>query len=463
MVNLFDLRDELTHAIKSAQDIMKRVETDGRSLTEDEQKEFDGIQEEVVRLEKAITRGEETNKRREISIKNVETLKEGNGRKTDPMPPDSTRNVEGDGEERALISQHAAPLSSLKAFKGPDAQKDAGAVGKWLRATFYGDLRAKQWCKTYGERLRGADLRAQEIGVNTAGGFLVPAPLETAIINLREMYGVFRRECRAIPMADSTLTIPRKTSGLTANFTAESIAATESDLVFDNVGLVAKKLAVITRISSEMSEDAVVDIADMVAEAMAEAFALKEDQCGFSGTGAQTFAGIVGLETAVLDVNNTACKVAVSGIDTMAEISTTHLTQVMGKLPIFARLGAKWFCSNTFADVVFGRLAAAAGGNTIQTIAGAFAQAFLGFPIVLSTLLEQSTGTVNGTPYCFFGDLRKAATMGDRRTITVTTAEQRYFVEDQIAIKATERFDINIHDLGDNTTAGPITTLIGTT
>jgi HK97 family phage major capsid protein len=51
--------------------------------------------------------------------------------------------------------------------------------------------------------------------------------------------------------------------------------------------------------------------------------------------------------------------------------------------------------------------------------------------------------------------------MGERRGITVKTSEERYFEYDQIAIQATERVDINVHDVGDATTAGPIVALIG--
>jgi HK97 family phage major capsid protein len=60
-----------------------------------------------------------------------------------------------------------------------------------------------------------------------------------------------------------------------------------------------------------------------------------------------------------------------------------------------------------------------------------------------------------------FGDLSLAATLGDRRQITVGLSQDRYFVEDQIGIKATQRYDINVHDLGDTSDAGPLVALYG--
>ena len=60
-----------------------------------------------------------------------------------------------------------------------------------------------------------------------------------------------------------------------------------------------------------------------------------------------------------------------------------------------------------------------------------------------------------------FGDIAMAATFGDRRGMTVARSTEYKFAEDQIAIKATERFDINIHDIGDTTNAGPVVALMG--
>jgi HK97 family phage major capsid protein len=116
-------------------------------------------------------------------------------------------------------------------------------------------------------------------------------------------------------------------------------------------------------------------------------------------------------------------------------------------------------------SVVFDRLASAAGGNTMEIIAGAPRAAYLGHEIVTSQVLPIGTlATVyNGLLMLMFGDLRKAAVFGDRREITIALSTDVHFAEDEIAIKATERFDISVHDLGDGTTAGPLVALKGLT
>ena len=49
-----------------------------------------------------------------------------------------------------------------------------------------------------------------------------------------------------------------------------------------------------------------------------------------------------------------------------------------------------------------------------------------------------------------FGDLTLAASFGDRRqtTIQISDAALNAFEQDELAIRGTERFDINVHDLG---------------
>jgi len=107
---------------------------------------------------------------------------------------------------------------------------------------------------------------------------------------------------------------------------------------------------------------------------------------------------------------------------------------------------------------------AAAGGVTLSELTGGRpTRRYLGYDVVIDQTLPTTTSTINNVPMLFFGDLRLAATMGERRGIRVKTSDDRYFEYDQIGIQATERVDIVVHDLGDNTTAGPLVALIGNT
>ena len=138
----------------------------------------------------------------------------------------------------------------------------------------------------------------------------------------------------------------------------------------------------------------------------------------------------------------------------------------MGALPQFAVAGdnAAFYCSRTAHEMIFNRIMAAGGGNTTTTLAGKIVPSYLGHEIRVSQVLPSgATTTYNGLVMFLFGDLRLSSTLGDRRGITVRTSVDRYIELDQIAITATERMDINNHDVGDATDAGPVVAFLGTT
>ena len=66
----------------------------------------------------------------------------------------------------------------------------------------------------------------------------------------------------------------------------------------------------LTKYSNELNEDAVLNIGDDLAGEIAYAFALKEDQCGFLGDGTSTYGGIVGVTTALRNVDATIANIA---------------------------------------------------------------------------------------------------------------------------------------------------------
>ncbi len=137
----------------------------------------------------------------------------------------------------------------------------------------------------------------------------------------------------------------------------------------------------------------------------------------------------------------------------------------MAALPEYASANAKFYCSKVPAELVFGRLKAAAGGNDILSLEGKMQRAYLGYPIEVTQVMTKVQTALNATAMILFGDLSMAATMGNRRDITIGLTDQRYWEEDQIGIKVSERMDIVVHDVGSTTAGdtGPIVALMGTT
>ena len=352
------------------------------------------------------------------------------------------------------IENHRA--GRLKAFDGYDGAKRAARTAAWIRATIFDDEGGKSYCR----RNRIPFAKAQGEGNNTSGAVLVPDEIETSILSLRDLAGVFRRQATTLKMGSDTRSWPRRTGGLTANFTAEGGIVAESAATWDNLNLTAKKIATLTRLSSELHEDEDVDLAEWFVSEIAYAFAATEDRCGFIGDGTSTYGGITGVLTKLLDGTHGAGKItAASGHGTFALLDATDLSGLMAALPEYVLPSASWIVSAYGYATCFARLGAVAGNDT-GSFDGRPALNYLGFPVVTTPNLPGS-GSQTGKVMVAFGDLSLAAAIGSRRGVTVRASQHRYLENDQIGILGTERFDINVHDLGDNAKAGPIVGLIG--
>lgn len=426
---------ELRQALAKAVDALELMAT--KSVAEGfKQEDYDALEEKIDELEAQIKRAEKAQKRAAA----IATPLGGDDRLT-PRAPAKAHKLYG----------------KLKNFRDREidgqlvrAADQAYVAGMWFKATIFGNAEAADWCKSHGISVA----KAQGEGVDSAGGFLVPEELMANIIILREEFGVFRQQCQVVPMGSDTLNWPRRVGGLTASFTGENTAVTESQASWDNINLTAKKLGALTRMSNEIAEDAVISVADWLVGEIAYAFAAKEDDCGFNGDGSSAFGGMRGLTVIFADGNHTKGQYQVSSA-TWTSLVLKDLTGLMGVLPQYALPNAKWYMSQQAFYQIVGSITAGAGGNRIDTLTQGVEKRLLGFPVVIAQKLPIATPG-SGKAMFFFGDLAKAAAMGERRGVTIKRSDHRYFENDQIGILGTERFDINCHDLGDTTVAGPL-------
>lgn len=337
--------------------------------------------------------------------------------------------------------------SGLKNFKSDDrgdAIKKAERFGRWLLAQ-RGHRKSLNWCER-----NGLEVKAHTEGVNSAGGFLVPEEFETELISLREEFGVFRRNARVRPMGSDTLRLPRRASTLTASFVGEATAGSETTQVFESILLVAKKVMVLTTVSNELNEDSFVNLADDIAGEIAYAFALKEDQCGFIGDGSSTFGGITGVGTAVA-AGSAGTNYFDGALSTAADITLADANATMALLPAFADSpNAKFYMHKSTWHGGFEKVAAAAGGTSGREIMEGYrgTPTFFGYPVEFSQVMQSGTYDANSA-VALFGDLSMAASFGDRRSTEVQISDSALnaFEQDELAIRGTERFDINVHDI----------------
>lgn len=356
-------------------------------------------------------------------------------------------------EIRAVGIHH----TQLRAFNdGPEAVESAYRCGRWLRAHAFKNADDIRWCKDH-----GVEARALNEGSNSAGGALVPEEFAARVIRLVENYGTFAASnVEKVTMSRDTMIIPKRVTGTSAYFVGEGTAVTESEPTYANVQLIAKKLAVGTRMSSEIVEDALVSIADAVAVEFATSLALKQDMCGWLGDGTSTYGGIYGVVPKINDGTHTAGVLGAStGATGFETLTITDFIKTIGKMPLYARQGAAWYISPAGFAASMARLRYAAGGNTVETIGGGANETFLGYPVNLVHVMDTTLGADASKVKVLFANLGLSSIYARRRDFSVKLYDQVYATTDQLLLQGTSRFDIVHHSLGDNTTAGPVIAL----
>ena len=352
--------------------------------------------------------------------------------------------------------------TQLRAFnERPEDVEVAYRMGRWIKATFFKHPDDIQWCKDH-----GVEARALGENANSTGGALVPTDFAARVIRLVENYGTFASSpVEKVTMTRDTMIIPKRVTGTTAYFIGEGVAVQESQPSYANVQLVAKKLAVSSRMSSEVVEDSLISLADALAAEFATSLAFQIDQCGWIGDGTSNFGGITGL---VNKLNNgsypNSMQTADAGRVSFETLTISDFLKLVAKLPLYARQGAQWYISPAGYAASMARLRYAAGGNTIADLGGGVTETFLGYPVNQIHVMNSTLGADPSAVKVLFGNLALSSIYARRRDFSVRMYDQVYATTDQLLLQGTLRFDIVHHTLsskdGSGTDiSGPVTAL----
>ena len=347
--------------------------------------------------------------------------------------------------------------SRVRAFTGQGAEQRAETIGHWFKS-LVGDEKSRQWCIENNVRLT----KAVSESTNSAGGFLAPIELDSAIINIRETFGAFRQGAERRPTGSDSQVRPRRVGGLTANFVAEGAAIPESSFQLDAVGTAQKKLAILARGSAELFEDTAADLGEFITSEIGYAFAGKEDDCGFNGDGTSTYSGISGVSAKLSGLKSSIA--AASGHNTFLTLDYTDVTNLMAGVLATAIPGAAWYTSATGYAQTICRLAAVSGGLVAtQRPDGTINASYLGFPVRFSGKLPDVSTSLASSAMLFFGNLAMSSVLVERQAQTIIAiSRDRALDTDQILVRGVQRCDIINHSVGDASTRGPIAMLVGT-
>lgn len=431
------------------------VETaEGDDVYEEKEKKLRCLCERAEKLRERIT-FYETVAAKELELRAVLD-------KSTPAVETAGRPIPKEG--RSVSIYHNLPgANRLRHFRGPNAEERAYRAGQLFRATLRGDRDAARWCVDHGV----VDSRALTESVNSAGGLFVNDEVLNEIIVLVEQYGAFPANARNVNMNSDTLIIPRRTGGLKAYFIGENTSVTESDASWDRVQLVAKKVAVANRMSSEILEDtsSVLNLADYIVGEVSRSLAELVDTVGFVGNSSSDHGGITGVVSKITDGTHAGGVVTAAAGNTSAlTLDVDDLIATAGRLPLYARANAKWYVNPAVFAASVQRLGLVnnvglAGGNTAANLASPAEMRLLGYPCVFVHTLSSKVDADAGVVKFLFGDLSMSSIYATRRGLTVKQSQDRLIEQDATLLVATTRFDCVTHDCGDSTKAGPIVAL----
>lgn len=409
----------------------------------------------------------ETMKRQPANPQLANAVRSGSG--INPMP------------QGAIAARWTVPATARKALSNLTAfsdEREAGGFSREEKAYRFGQFAlakasrdlpsiynfrdATRFCHEQG-LLRNSHF---EGGSDTSGSHIfVPEEFGSDMIKLREEFGAARKLCKMVPMSSDTRTDPRWVSGLTSSFTGEGSAASESSMVHQTVRLTAKKMTCLSTYSSELDEDSVMDFAQTLQTEMAYSDALKEDQCLVDGDGTSTYGGIRGLKSQFATTTiGTAPGYRDATGTTWGAITLTDVITLISVVPVYAQAGMQFLCSSQFYYQVMVPLLNAAGGVTGTELQNGFRKPmFQGIPVMFSQVMPIVTAT-SGI-MVMLGRFDLSTSFGDRRRQTIefsreaTIGSTNLFESDLVAVKSSQRIDINVHSIGSNSEAGPVVAL----
>jgi len=360
-------------------------------------------------------------------------------------------------EQTELKNNLAQLQKSIQAYKklGLSGQAEAGEASPhfWPSEGMAKDFGELIW-QALGRKAMG-----EAIG---SGGVLVPTEMATWIIQKLSQYGVFRRNVTTFPIGSSSMLVPKIETDLTVYSPGEGVEITESDMSFRQLSLVPRKFACLCAVASELVEDSIIAVGELIGQSMSRSISRKEDEIGFCGDGTSTYFAMQGITGALRAVDPIIANVKglkVASGNTWSEIALSDFEDLIALLPNAADDGAKWYCNRKFYYSVMLRLARVAGvANFLELLSPTKQRFFLGYPVEFTSVMPGAEA--NSQICALLGDLSISAYIGERRQLTVARSTDVLFKNDQLALRAVERIAINVFGCGDTTEPGPIVGLI---
>ena len=273
--------------------------------------------------------------------------------------------IASDSEPRSTIDKTEATApqsvdirSGVRAFS---SKRAAALVGGYLRQLYTGEVRAM------GETSSTYDAKGAEY---------VMGELFGAIVNRLQYSSVALQLATVVTPSGAKISFP-KVGDATASFVTEGTATTDQDLSTSVADLTLYEMRASVAVSRSLLEDSPIDVAGLVAERFALAYAQKFDATWLGGNSSSPT--ITGLAASVAGGNTVT-------VAANAATSLNNLADVVGKVDETVMGTAAWVCSKAgWVDLMKlwsaqQTTATIGGGRIVPTIFGAPVYLVKGLP-----------------------------------------------------------------------------------
>lgn len=155
---------------------------------------------------------------------------------------------------------------------------------------------SERYLKAFWDRMRGKNngLRdALEEGTGSEGGYLVPDSFEKKLVEGLNEKNRFRKMCTVIYTDSGSHKIPVIASKGSAVWLDEEEAYTEGDDAFTQVTLTPHKLGTLMKVSEELLQDSVFDLANYIANEYSYRIGAAEENAFINGNGSAKPTGLL--------------------------------------------------------------------------------------------------------------------------------------------------------------------------
>lgn len=441
MDNIENLREQRNAALAAARQLHGKSETEARALTPEEQGQFDNLMTQVDDHENRIS-----------ALEGVEAASAASADAADARCARLSA---------AVAASQVAPARRSKPIEAPAFVRDVGdrqstddkklALRGWLGYHSIEGITDRQReaaqrsgldlsnnklsFRLGGKAPRNAqEARAQSVGTNSAGGYVVPQgfinQLEESLLSFGGM-----REVATVLRTDGGNALPIPTvndSGNSGAILAENAQVAEQDVTFSQVTLNAYKYSSkLVRVSAELLQDSAIDLESFIGTALGTRIARILNTHFTTGDNSSKPQGVVNAGTGVTAASASA-------------ITFAELLDLQHSVDPSYRANAKFMLHDSTLKAIR-KLVDDQNRPIFQAdITGASPGTLLGMPIVIN----QDVATIaTGAKVIVCGDFSKYL-IRDVTDFTLLRLEERYADYHQVGFVGFSRHDGRILDAG---------------